>query len=131
MAIVNQSFAERFFAGEDVIGRQLRCGDSESEEPWRTIVGVAPDLYMEGLTGRSERHPRGIYVPVAQQGPRFISIATRGQVPPQQLASIIREEIAVLHADTPIYWVRTMSRALREEIWWVDHQCGFNFRSHA
>jgi predicted permease len=120
VAIVNQSLAERFFPGKEVIGRQLRCGTSDSEAPWRTIVGVVPDLYMEGLMGRNEHHPSGIYVPVAQQAPRFISIAARGHALPQQLAKVIREEIAILHADTPIYWVRSMSRALREEIWYVD-----------
>jgi predicted permease len=120
VALVNRSFAERFFAGEEVVGRQLRCGTLESEAPWRTIVGVVPDLYMEGLMARSAHHPSGIYVPVAQQDPRFLSIAARGHALPQQLARAIREEIAILHADTPIYWVRTMSRALREEIWYVD-----------
>jgi predicted permease len=120
VVIVNQSFVERFFPDDEAIGRKLRLGGSESDDPWRTVVGIVPDLYMEGLFGTNENHPSGFYIPVAQDSPRFVSIAVRGQLPPEQLATVLREEVATVHADTPLYWVRTMSRALREEIWYVD-----------
>lgn len=120
VAIVNQSFAQRLFPGEDPIGRQFRQGASDSEEPWRTIVGVAPDLYMEGLMGRVDSHPNGVYVPVAQEDLRFLSMAVRGRDGSQNLGRVLQEEVSILHADTPIYWVRSMARALREEIWYVD-----------
>ncbi|MCP4902711.1 MAG: FtsX-like permease family protein [bacterium] len=120
VALVNQSFVERFFPQGDAIGRQCRFGRADSEEPWLTIVGVVPDLYLEGLAGPNDNHPSGVYLPVAQQAPRFLSIAIRGHVSPEQLSTVLREEVGVLHADTPLYWVRTMARALREEIWYVD-----------
>jgi hypothetical protein len=120
VAIVNRSFAERFFPGQEAIGRTCRIGDSTSDAPWRTIIGIVPDLYTEGLTGLSEHHPSGIYVPVAQRPPQFISIAVRGLGSAEQLIAAIRTEVAATHADTPIYWARSMSRALREEIWYVD-----------
>jgi putative ABC transport system permease protein len=44
----------------------------------------------------------------------------RGLAGLETLASAVREEVSALHADTPIYWVRSMARALREEIWYVD-----------
>ena len=120
VAIVNQSFARRFFPDGDVIGTQFRQRTSQNLESWRTIVGVVPDLYMEGLMGRNQRHPSGYYIPVAQSDVRFLSIVVRGAARPDTLASAVREEVATLHADTPIYWVRSMARALREEIWYVD-----------
>ncbi len=120
VAIVNQSFARRFFPEGDIIGRQFRPQTSQNEEPWRTIVGIVPDLYMEGLMSRDQHHPSGFYIPVAQSDVRFLSIVARGHAPPGTLASIVREEVASLHADTPIYWVRSMARALREQIWYVD-----------
>jgi len=120
VAIVNQGFVRRFFPDGDIIGRQLRQRTSQEEESWRTIVGVVPDLYMEGLEGRSRYHPSGFYIPVAQSDMRFLSIVVRGPARPDTLASAVREKVAALHADTPIYWVRSMARALREEIWYVD-----------
>jgi len=120
VAIVNQSFARRFFPDGEVIGRQIRQGASQSREPWRTIVGVVPDLYLEGLTSRSQYHPSGFYVPVAQSAARFVSIAVRGRERQDVLASALRDEVASLHADTPIFRVRSMARAFREELWFVD-----------
>ena len=120
VAIVNRSFARRFFPGGDAIGRQLRRHAKEEEGPWRTIVGIVPDLYMEGLMGRVQRHPSGFYIPVAQTDASFLSIAVRGPARPDTLTAVMRDEVATLHADTPIYLVRSMARALREEIWYVD-----------
>ncbi len=50
VAIVNQSFVEQFYPEGSAIGKRVRQGDSETEEPWRTIVGVVPDMYMQGLS---------------------------------------------------------------------------------
>ncbi len=120
VAIVNQSFARRLFPGEDPLGRQFRAGGSEGDDPWRTVIGVVPDLYMEGLMGSVRFPASGYYVPLAQGDVRFASITVRGHVPPQALGRILQDEVGVIHADTPLYWVRTMARALREEIWYVD-----------
>jgi putative ABC transport system permease protein len=79
-----------------------------------------PDLYVEGLTGRIERHPSGVYIPVAQTDASFLSIAVRGPARPDTLTAVMRDEVATLHADTPIYLVRSMARALIEQIWYVD-----------
>jgi len=120
VALVNKTFAERFFPGEDPIGRQIREGTSQSESPWRTIVGVLPDLYLQRFKAGTDVPAAGFYVPAAQQDLRFMSVAVRGQGGPETLARVVREEVAALHADTPLYYVRTMARALREEIWYVD-----------
>ena len=42
-AIVNRSFVERFWPGEDGVGKRIRLTTSP-EEPWTTIVGVVEDL---------------------------------------------------------------------------------------
>ncbi|UCG88685.1 MAG: ABC transporter permease [Gemmatimonadota bacterium] len=49
VALVNQRFAERFFPGEDPVGRRIREGTAESDEEWRTIIGVVPDMQMAGF----------------------------------------------------------------------------------
>jgi predicted permease len=46
VAVVNQAFAEKYFANKDPIGRRIRAGEDESE-PWITVVGVVKDVrYM-------------------------------------------------------------------------------------
>jgi predicted permease len=119
VALVNQAFVRRFAPGEDVLGKRIRFGDSESEEPWRTVVGVVPDLFMEGV-GNNADDPQGIYIPLAQADAQFVSIALRGRGQPAALAPVVRSEVARHSPDTPIYWPRTMQEALKEQLWFVD-----------
>lgn len=120
VAIVNRSFAARHFSRQDPLGRQIRSGAGDETSPWRTIVGVVPDLYMEGLANGDTFHPNGYYAPMGQADLRFVSIAVKGRVAPQAMGRVLQEEVATLHADTPLYWMRTMATGLRETIWYVD-----------
>jgi predicted permease len=119
VAVVNESFVRRFLAGEDAVGRRVRLGRSDSEEPWLTIVGVVPDLYAQGI-GNSDGDPQAIYRPLSQGDAQFVSIAVRGPGDPLALANVVRQEVGRLSPDTPIYWPRTLKEALDEELWWVD-----------
>jgi putative ABC transport system permease protein len=47
--IVNEALAERFFAGQDPIGRRLRIAGATAPDPWMTIVGISGDMRTEGL----------------------------------------------------------------------------------
>ena len=114
VAIVNESFAAKFFPKEDPVGRHLRLGLADSKEPWITIVGVAPDLYMAGI--QNER-PWGFYVPIAQNPPRFASLAVRAAGAPMTLTSAVRDQVAALDPDLPLYWVRTLAQGIAENNW--------------
>ena len=114
VAVVNRSFVESFFKGEEPIGRQFREGRSDSKSPWLTIVGVAPDLYMDGP---ENEHPGGYYVPVAQGGARFMSIAVRAAGDPLALTSVVRDQVAAIDPDMPIYFVRTLEESLYQGAW--------------
>ena len=117
VAIVNRPFAERFFAGESAVGQRIRLGGLDSEEPWRTIVGVVPDM---ALGGPENEDPEGVYLPLAQGEPRFISVAARAQGDPMALAPTVREAVGELDPYLPIYFVQTMEQAVRLEMWFVD-----------
>jgi len=69
VAIVNQAFAEQFFPGRDPIG--MRFAEREGPDSlaaWRTVVGVAPNLRMEGF-GPDQNPAWGYYVPLTQRDP--------------------------------------------------------------
>ena len=118
VAIVNQSFAARHGAG-DPLGMQVRLGRSESEEPWLTIVGVVPDLYMEGI-GNTEGDPAGLYTPLAQGDARFMSLAARGPAEPMSLTATVRDAVASVDPDIPIYWADTLAGRLSQQTWFYN-----------
>ena len=65
VAIVNESFVERHFAGESPLFRQIRLRDDEGLEPWLTIIGVTPTLVSDD---DAERDLSRVFLPLAQSG---------------------------------------------------------------
>jgi putative ABC transport system permease protein len=114
VAIVNESFARRYFADADPIGKRIRMGKANSTEPWRTIVGVVPDLY---LNGADDKDPDGIYVPIAQSPQRFMSIVLRTGTDPLGITGAVRDVVADIDADLPIYFVNSLAAQIDKETW--------------
>jgi len=116
VAIVNESFARRHFVGGSPLGRRIRLGGPSSTDAWRTVVGVVPDLWMQGV-GNPEEEPDGVYAPLAQGDTRFFSILARGPAEPMSLTSAVRDAVASVHADTPIYFVQSLAGSIQERTW--------------
>jgi putative ABC transport system permease protein len=112
VAIVNQSFAQLHFPGVDPVGHQMKKARPGSHEPWLTIVGVVPDLVMEGI-GRNNASPIGYYIPIAQSdvanGVR-IAVRTRGEA--AAMTPLVRAAVAGLDGDLALYDVRTMKAVI-------------------
>lgn len=73
--VISQRAAEKFFPGEDPIGRRIDLMDhKDDEDRWLEIVGIAGDVRKNGLTGPV---PSEAYVPMAQQPARWMTIAAR------------------------------------------------------
>jgi hypothetical protein len=121
VAIVNASFAERFMTGVDPVGRRIRLG-RDSGAPWLTVVGVAPDLYMDGA---QNEEPAGVYVPLAQAAPRAIGVALPADVllavraydAPLSLTSAIRRQVTAIDRDLPVFAPRTLRQRVDESVW--------------
>jgi putative ABC transport system permease protein len=115
VAIVNQSFARTHFPNLDPIGRSMKRSRPGSKEPWLTIVGVVPDLIMEGI-GNNNASPVGYYIPIAQSdvanGVR-IAVRTRGE--PGAMTSLVRSAVAALDRDLAIYDIKTMRSVIEQQ----------------
>ena len=116
VAIVNQSFVERHFPGESGLGRRFREGGVGSDAPWRTVVGVVPDLHMEGMQNR-DAQTAGFYLPIQQSDARFMSILVRGPAQPMSITEAVRSAVASIHDGTPLYFVDTLQARIDGETW--------------
>src|SRR6266513_2614005 len=63
VAIVNASFARKHWGNQSAIGHQVRIFNPGKEQPWRTIVGVAPDTLMQGPFDQ-QTEAGGFYMPL-------------------------------------------------------------------
>jgi putative ABC transport system permease protein len=98
VAIVNQSFAARFWPGESPLGRRLRTLNRNTPGEWRTVVGVVPNI-MQNDSLRQQFKPL-VYVPFQQEpaAPRA-SFLLRTSVPPDQVAGAVRGAVQRLDPD--------------------------------
>jgi predicted permease len=115
VALVNRPFAQRFFSGEDPVGRQIRVGWPEPLGEWRTIVGVVPDMDLDGAMDPAG-DPEAVYLPLYQADARFVSIVARVRGDPMAFTPAVRDEVMALQGDTPIYFVRTLHDAINTNL---------------
>jgi predicted permease len=106
VVIVNQALVDRFWPGEDGIGRALRAGD----EQWR-IVGVARTAKIR-LLGEASRP--FIYMNVYQSGTSFPTFIVRTATDPNPTVGAVAGVLRTLDPQITINEMRTMDRHLAE-----------------
>ncbi|HEX5864963.1 MAG TPA: ABC transporter permease, partial [Casimicrobiaceae bacterium] len=122
VAIVNASFAKRWFGKESPIGRRVRTFNPAQPQPWRTIVGVVPDTLMQGPFNQ-QTDSAGFYVPLlgVPPAPQFVTIVVRPH-PGQRaetLAPALGAAVSQLDSNLPTYFGGTPGR-LHDEILGVN-----------
>lgn len=110
VAIVNQAFARRYFAG-DAIGK--RVGFGCKQDLCRTIVGIVGDVRQESLI--DEVVPE-IYIPFAQMSMNGTTLLVRTATDPLSLAPGVRSAVLAIDPNQPIYDVKTMEQRVAESV---------------
>lgn len=108
--IVNTHFADKYLADASPLGRRVRLWTTAGPGPWRRVVGVAPHLWMDT---DENRHPEGVYVPLAQTAPAEASIALRVAGRPEDYAEQLRQVVWRLDPDIPVTNLMTMPDLIR------------------
>jgi putative ABC transport system permease protein len=120
VAIVNESFARRYLPDGSPVGRRLRLGGAQSQAPWLMIVGVAPDFHIGGNVGGigdDDSPLEMIYTPVAQGSFRFMSLAIKAAGDPLSMTPQVRDAVAALDPNLPIYWAYSMDQVVENNTW--------------
>jgi predicted permease len=119
VAIVNRSFAQRFFPDGSAIGRRFRTGEADSI-PWMRVIGIVPDLQMQGFqpTGSPGSTPDGFYMTLAQSDPTFMAVVARPRSGAAVvLAPALRDAVGTIDPDVPLFEMRTVDESLRRASW--------------
>jgi putative ABC transport system permease protein len=120
--IINQATAEKYFPGENSLGKRLMLGVPENliqrEMPegfkkfrWLTVVGVVKNL--RDSSGWLQEFQAAGYTPLAQAPPlpdifNFSTLLVRSSKDPLSLVSTIRRQIHSVDPDLPLGNVSTM-----------------------
>jgi putative ABC transport system permease protein len=106
VALVNETFARRFWPGEGAIGKRIGLGDE-----WLTIVGVVSDVKHASL-GDTTRAT--VYLPARQQDTPYLGLLVRSRVDASALTPAIRAAVAGLDATVPVTRVDDMPALVSE-----------------
>jgi putative ABC transport system permease protein len=126
VAVVNRTFAERHFPGQDPLGRALRLsmgdpGPASVDEPQpRTIVGVVADVTYPSF---ADEKPAAIYIPFRQHVWQYARedewihtrkvLAVRTSVEPMTLAPAVQAAVAHVDRDQTAHDFKTMDERVR------------------
>src|SRR5437879_1797674 len=122
VAIVNRKMAERYWPGQEPIGKRLRRGMPETSTPWMTVVGEVDDVK---LGSRDAETTPQVYQPVTQTVPSEGVLASVGELSgadgwvvlhtsmaPEQMEDTLRATVRNIDPQLPLYKMQTMEYAI-------------------
>jgi putative ABC transport system permease protein len=111
VAIVNHAFVERYFAGQNVVGKQLQVCWTLTKPV--EIVGIAADARQAELQAQPEPT---IFLSNAQAPMYFATLVVRAAGDPRQIARSAEDAIHRVDADQAISNVQTMETVLSDSV---------------
>ncbi|MBD0372278.1 MAG: ABC transporter permease [Pyrinomonadaceae bacterium] len=107
VVIVNQTFANRLYPGEDAVGKRLLVPSVQL--PPIEIVGVVGD---EKVTRMDTATTPVVYGPYLQDPGRTLNLVVRTSSDPSVVTNSVRSQIQSLDPDLPVFDVRTMQEVI-------------------
>jgi predicted permease len=105
VAIVNETFANRNFAGRSAIGAEFKFGNTGDKGYWYRIVGVVQEIHEVGM----EEVARPAVYSLHEQGSNQLMIPPGGiAVDPASIVPAIRQAIGAIDKNQPIWRVQTL-----------------------
>ncbi len=108
VAVVNEQVAQRYWPGQDPIGKRFRLNDSRG--PWVEIVGLVKNSKYGFITEPTREF---VYLPYGQRPSRPMVLLAESVGDPLSLVSPLRDVVRSLDASQPIYNVRTLEELYR------------------
>ena len=109
--VVNKAFADRFFPGENAIGRRIASGAISNRDP----RGATIFREIVGITGNARQSPGGrepdpiYYLPYKQMPWAPPSVIVRATLPAATIVPEVRRIVAALDPQVPVHGVMTVN----------------------
>jgi len=116
--IINEAMVRLHWPDGDPIGERLKIGNSQTEAPWFTIVGVVGNVRQMGLDVPAEPEMYFSFNQLPFDAPflwpRHLVVRTEGQ--PMALADAVRNAVWEADPNQPVSSVRSMSEIFDAEL---------------
>jgi predicted permease len=115
VVLVSESFARRYWPGQDPVGKRIRYGGADSTNPWLQVIGVVGNVKYNSLRQDPEAQPV-IYGALLQSEVIInMSLVVRTRNSPEAMLGPLREEMQRIDPAIPVYNVATLSERMRQD----------------
>ena len=104
--IVSQRVADRFWPGQDPIGKRIKRGTLEADSPWLNIVGVVPEIKYRALPDNPTADP-DLYFPADERSVQAVVLRTSAD--PEAVTGAVRAALREMSPDIVVYNVAPMA----------------------
>ena len=122
--IVNRTLADKFWPGQDPIGKRIRWGMQETPTPWMTVVGVigdvrqatpdVPVMYQIYQPASQNAASYGSLAPLDTLNAQGGAIVMRTTRDPEQSIEDLRAAVRQIDPQLPLVQVQSMDHAVNE-----------------
>ena len=115
VAVVNEAFVTRFLGGSAPLGARIRLGDKPEQSAPSELIGVVANTVNAGAA--SPPMPE-VFVPMEQGRDRWnqLFLIARVNGEPAQAVAQIRQAVASIDPDQPVYAIQTLNQAFEASI---------------
>jgi predicted permease len=124
VVIVNRALAERYWPGQDPIGKRIKIGLPASPLPWLTVVGEIADIKQTSADADTKNQfymppsqfktAIGSFAPPDMLTSNYGSIVIRAALPPEQMADSLRAVVHSIDPQLPLTHVESMEKVVSE-----------------
>jgi predicted permease len=112
--IVNESFARRYWPGQNAVGKRLKYGPADSKYSWMEVIAVAGNSKFDSLRQIADTSPV-VYGGLLQSEVIMnMSLIVRTQSDPAAMIGTLRDAIQRFDAEIPVYNVATLEQRMYE-----------------
>jgi putative ABC transport system permease protein len=109
VAIVNETFARKWWPRESAVGHRIKWGGPYRDGPIYEIVGVAGNVSQMGLA--TEPYPE-VYLPFSQSPDRAMVVLIRTGGDASSLAPAVRRRVAAMDRNLPVESLRPFTETV-------------------
>jgi putative ABC transport system permease protein len=118
VVIINRAMADAYWKkGDSPIGRRLKLGGPDSENPWATVVGITENVRHFGLDSEARRE---IFMPYTQAAWPVMTVVAKTAGEPMLWQSSLRDVVKRVDPDLPVARVQSMEAVVSSSMNWRE-----------
>jgi putative ABC transport system permease protein len=115
VSLINKAMADKYWPGENAVGKRFRLSSKEDEEfVWITVIGILGNVRYSGLT--EDYYPE-FFLNHEINSWGYMNMVIRTEGDPVALGNAARLAVRDIDPNQPVYNIETMDSYISESIW--------------